>query len=73
VTVVRTLCVLTTADEPRCATAAVVAVRDRSGEQRWGCERPAAAALAGIIGARIGQVADWDACGRLLALPWNYR
>jgi hypothetical protein len=65
----RTLCRLAGNGEPRCAAPAVVAVRNMTGAARWGCEQHAAAALQAVAGGRIEQVADWDACGWLLALP----
>ena len=64
------VCVLGAGECPR---PAVVAVRDLRDEQRWGCEEHAAAALDRVDGARLGKVADWDACNRLLLLPWNRR
>lgn len=69
----RDFCGLAPAEEPLCPARPVVAVRDVTEWEAWGCETHAAAALAAIDGARIGRVTDWDACGRLLSLPWNRR
>lgn len=66
-------CALAPAGEPACSEVAVVSVIDRTEEAVWGCERHAADALDAVDGARINQVGDWDACRRLLALPWNHR
>ena len=65
-------CDLARNEEPTCTTAAVVAIKDPTGAQSWGCEIHAGRALEAIVGARISRFHDASAAQRLLALPWNH-
>jgi hypothetical protein len=66
-------CDLARNEEPMCETEAVVAIKDRTGREVWGCETHARYALEAIEGARLSRFHDREAAQRLLDLPWNHR